>query len=399
MLLNRCEYVAWVSRSFWWAASTLRRTAILHCWKMRNNRKIPPQTPIHVFIPLHERGRFVEKQSVRRAGVRGDVVPEQYRIVEDGLYSDGGVKGNVARLLALQHCVYGSYQPVGIFVFVVYVTSDHAAALESRRTQREQRYGRTGDDLERVGHDFVAPGHVLQVMPRGEEHAGAFYVDRTQRIEQLVYPDLIGRINRVFYAAVLRVEQFREVVFRLPVDVACVVYEYEPIHAGQYALHQVDTLVEIGRRIKQGQIVPVCQCPQRYLFRGRNGKPFLVIFIRPDKILFCAYDGRNAFPYAVNEIAQQRRRGSDQHQGPGWFFAVFSQEVRLEGLDFPRGIYQQQVYMLGVEFQVFDLLDARRDVGNNASAPRGRFRIGVDDQYIIALVAGRAADGRCEGVC
>ena len=55
--------------------------------------------------------------------------------------------------------------------------------------------------------------------------------------------------------------------------------------------------------------------------------------------------------------------------------------------------------MLGVEFQVFDLLDARRDVGNNASAPRGRFRIGVDDQYIIALVAGRAADGRCEGVC
>ena len=109
-------------------------------------------------------------------------------------------------------------------------------------------------------------------MPRGEEHAGAFYVDRTQRIEQLVYPDLIGRINRVFYAAVLRVEQFREVVFRLPVDVACVVYEYEPIHAGQYALHQVDTLVEIGRRIKQGQIVPVCQCPQRYLFRGRNGK-------------------------------------------------------------------------------------------------------------------------------
>lgn len=326
-------------------------------------------------------------------------MPEQYRIVEDGLYSDGGVKGNVARLLALQHCVYGSYQPVGIFVFVVYVTSDHAAALESRRTQREQRYGRTGDDLERVGHDFVAPGHVLQVMPRGEEHAGAFYVDRTQRIEQLVYPDLIGRINRVFYAAVLRVEQFREVVFRLPVDVACVVYEYEPIHAGQYALHQVDTLVEIGRRIKQGQIVPVCQCPQRYLFRGRNGKPFLVIFIRPDKILFCAYDGRNAFPYAVNEIAQQRRRGSDQHQGPGWFFAVFSQEVRLEGLDFPRGIYQQQVYMLGVEFQVFDLLDARRDVGNNASAPRGRFRIGVDDQYIIALVAGRAADGRCEGVC
>ena len=54
--------------------------------------------------------------------------------------------------------------------------------------------------------------------------------------------------------------------------------------------------------------------------------------------------------------------------------------------------------MLGVEFQVFDLLDARRDVGNNASAPRGRFRIGVDDQYIIAFVAGRAADGRCEGM-
>lgn len=57
MLLNRCEYVAWVSRSFWWAASTLRRTAILHCWKMRNNRKIPPQTPIHVlYRSMNEAG-------------------------------------------------------------------------------------------------------------------------------------------------------------------------------------------------------------------------------------------------------------------------------------------------------------------------------------------------------
>ena len=115
-----------------------------------------PQTPISV-IPLHERGRFVEKQGICRAGVRGDVVPEQYRVVEDGLCTGRGVKGNVARLLALQHCIYGGDQPVGIFVLAVYVTPDHAAALEPGRAQREQRYGRTGDDLERVGHNFVTP--------------------------------------------------------------------------------------------------------------------------------------------------------------------------------------------------------------------------------------------------
>ena len=75
-------------------------------------------------------------------------MPEQYRVVEDGLCTGRGVKGNVARLLTLQHCIYGGDQPVGIFVLAVYVTPDHAAALESGRAQREQRYGRTGDDLD-----------------------------------------------------------------------------------------------------------------------------------------------------------------------------------------------------------------------------------------------------------
>ena len=84
-------------------------------------------------------------------------MPEQYRVVEDGLCTGRGVKGNVARLLALQHCIYGGDQPVGIFVLAVYVTPDHTAALEPGRAQREQRYGRTGDDLERVGHNFVTP--------------------------------------------------------------------------------------------------------------------------------------------------------------------------------------------------------------------------------------------------
>ena len=57
-----------------------------------------------------------------------------------------------------------------------------------------------------------------------------FYIDRTQRIEQLVDPDLVGRINRVFHAGVFRAEQLREVVFRLPIAVACVVYELSLIH-------------------------------------------------------------------------------------------------------------------------------------------------------------------------
>ena len=49
-------------------------------------------------------------------------------------------------------------------------------------------------------------------MPRGEEYAGLFYIDRTQRIEQLVDPDLVGRTKRVFHAGVFRAEQLREVV-------------------------------------------------------------------------------------------------------------------------------------------------------------------------------------------
>ena len=231
-------------------------------------------------------------------------------------------------------------------------------------------------------------------MPRGEEYAGLFYIDRTQRIEQLVDPDLVGRINRVFHAGVFRAEQLREVVFRLPIDVACVVYEYEPIHAGQYALHQVDTLVEIGRRIKQGQIVLVCQRPEGNLFRCGDGLPFEVVFIRPDEILFGTYDGRDILPYAVDEVAQQGSRGSDQHQGLGRFFAVFAQEIRLECPDVLGGIHQQQGHMFGVEFQVLDLFDVCRDVCDDTSAPRGRFRIGVDYQYIIAFVTGRSADGR-----